>query len=263
MPGSTVTMTVSSLLPQNFKISNGEYLGVKNVAPDIKVVNGGLAGFQGRTLEETIDFCVTNLGRNGTSAACSGAYLPFDVINFHHYCTTTNAIPIDSKPMPFNQSHPRPNKPANLPADELFAYYYEDPNDIGLNGGTGASPEEGGLKTYIELTLERLMGHITNSDVLKEFVGKEVWLSEFGYDSANGSPVSVKDIPGDGSMLQQTQADWLVRSFLEISAAEAEFSDYTMKVNRAMAFDYRDTDDPSPLYQRSGLLNADYAPKKS
>ncbi|HHB79572.1 MAG TPA: hypothetical protein ENK85_10110, partial [Saprospiraceae bacterium] len=240
--------------------SMGDYIGVKNFA-DIKVVNGGLAGFQGKTLEETIDYCVNNLQRN-QSTDCHNHYLPFDVINFHQYCTTTNAIPANSESDPFNNTNPLPPSPTNLPAEYLFAYYYETPTDIGLNGGIGASPEEGGLKTYIKLTLERLMTHIaSNPGLLKEFAEKEVWLSEFGYDSELGSPVSVKQISGQS--LQRTQADWLIRSYLEISAAKAIHGNYSMKINRAMAFDYRDTKNASPLYQRSGLLNADYAPKKS
>jgi len=248
----------------DFEISGGEYLGVKNVAPNIRVANGGLAGFQGRTLEETIDFCVNDLGRDN-STDCSDSYLPFDVINFHHYCTTTNAIPENSPSDGMYGTQNLPKNSTTVPVANRFEYFYENPTDIGLNGGIGASPEEGGLKTYIELTLERVMAHVAAGtdglDVLKEFAEKEVWLSEFGYDSELGSPVSVKDIPGQS--LQQTQADWLVRSFLEISAAEATYEDFTMKVHRAMAFDYRDTHDPNPLYQRSGLLNADYEPKKS
>ncbi|MEM9885727.1 MAG: T9SS type A sorting domain-containing protein [Bacteroidota bacterium] len=109
----------------------------------------------------------------------------------------------------------------------------------------GISPEEYGLKERLEALVEYRDRYLPET---------EIWLSEFGYDSAPGSiqspdcrvhcdfcnSLACKD------KLLEIQAQWLIRSFLESAAAG---------IDRAMVFSMRDGSDPDSkgLYQTSGL----------
>jgi len=83
----------------------------------------------------------------------------------------------------------------------------------------------------------------------------ELWLSEFGYDTNNNSPISVPII---GNFTQyQVQGQWLVRSYLETIAAGFD---------KAMIFDLRDacTGPFCTLFTSTGLLETqfnDFKPK--
>ncbi|MEM6698531.1 MAG: T9SS type A sorting domain-containing protein, partial [Bacteroidota bacterium] len=109
----------------------------------------------------------------------------------------------------------------------------------------GLSPEEYGLR-------ERLLPLVEYRDRYLPEV--EIWLSEFGYDTA---PASIQSpncfVHCDGcesdacaDKMLELQAQWITRSFLEIAAAG---------IDRAMVFNMRDGADPRSkgLYQTSGL----------
>ena len=109
------------------------------------------------------------------------------------------------------------------------------------------SPEEDGLK-------EKLTSMVDYAK--RDMPGKEVWLTEFGYDTNPRSPQGVDKIGRFSS--EEVQALWLARSILEIS---------TTGVDRAAMYMLRDVAvDRGRLYQSSGLLrkvNGEWKPKAS
>lgn len=123
----------------------------------------------------------------------------FDVINFHHY---------------------------SFKASNGMTECYTGPN---INIGTWISPEEDNLK-----------GLLAEIVALRDaqFPGKELWLSEFGYDTnqsnnGNGNGPDFLSIGDENNPLsaEELQAQWTVRSFLEIAAAGFD---------RAMVHDLQD-----------------------
>lgn len=101
------------------------------------------------------------------------------------------------------------NRTTGFPADALNFHHYS--NDAGGQGGTptvGISPEDDNLK-------ERLIEIAEFRD--KYLPGLEIWLSEFGYSS---DPNSIQRAPAIGNNNgYEIQGRWLLRSFLEVSAA--------------------------------------------
>lgn len=148
------------------------------------------------------------------------------------------------------------NRPANAehgqyPFDVISFHHYSNVNQ-GLNtfGQYGISPEEDDLKAKCAaITAWRD----------QTFPNVELWMSEFGWDT---DKFSEQRAPSDGIGQydqQEVQAQWLVRSYLEIFAAGWD---------RAMAYDLVDgcTGDTCGLYQSPGLLmseSRDFQPKKS
>ncbi len=130
------------------------------------------------------------------------------------------------------------------PFDVLNFHHYSNLNDIGI------SPEEDYIK-------ERLTAVVNYRD--QYLPGKEVWLSEFGYDTDDVSDQRVPE-QGIGDYDQrEVQGQWIVRSFLELAAAG---------VDRAYLFEFRDacTGSSCGTFQSSGLLESEYnnfKPKKS
>ena len=106
-------------------------------------------------------------------------------------------------------------------------------------------PEDrnGGLLPFVRETLAYRDEHLP---------GKEVWLTEFGYDAATGTP------DPDGPMAQFVdatdlqQAQWIVRSFLTLA---------TTDLDRAYLYWFNDSDDPS-FHAASGVTR-NFEPKPS
>jgi hypothetical protein len=126
----------------------------------------------------------------------------------------------------------------SFPVDILNFHHYS--NDGGGQGGTqtkGISPEDDHLK-------DRMMAMVKFRN--KNLPGKEVWLSEFGYDS---NPGSIQGSPAIGAQNPwETQARWLIRSYLAIAASGAD---------RAHMFMSRDVDgSKTGMFSSSGLLTA-------
>ena len=227
--------------------SNANYLGVKNIDPNVKVVMGGLSDFRGRYLIEMLE-AGYNL-RAGNAALTKK--IPFDVLNLHHYCSNVadlGAAYID-----------------NPAIWDAYDYY-------GLNS-RGLSPEQSQLKARYVRFFEKLLGSISQDAIKNELAGSdmEFWLTEFGYDTNNGSPIKAQLASGSQSYFT-TQAQWLVRSFLELSAVEYPWSNRTLVLQKAAAFDLRDGANfgegfqYSPggsLFTHCGLVTRNFQPKRA
>ena len=104
----------------------------------------------------------------------------------------------------------------------------------------GISPEEDGLKEIIE--------KITSFRD-EYFPDREVWVTEFGWDT---NPVTPQSAPS-----KEMQGQWLVRAYLECFAGGAD---------RVTMYMLRDVDPKSPIqFSSSGLIGplGDFSPKPS
>ncbi|MGV3486720.1 MAG: hypothetical protein ACO1RT_20040 [Planctomycetaceae bacterium] len=82
--------------------------------------------------------------------------------------------------------------------------------------------------------------------------GKEIWVTEFGWDSSTKTPASDGDFAKWQGNSDVEQAQWLVRSFFLFA---------TRDVARAYIYFFNDSDEPK-LHAASGLTR-DYQPKPS
>lgn len=136
-------------------------------------------------------------------------------------------------------------KDGSFPADVLNFHHYS--NDAGGQGGKashGISPEADSLKFRLQELVRFRDAYLP---------GKPIWLSEFGYDT---NPESVQGVRGEQA--ERKQAEWLIRSFLEIAASG---------IDRAQVFMLRDVNAQNPVkYNSSGLTREkwnNHRPKKS
>ncbi len=125
----------------------------------------------------------------------------------------------------------------SFPADVLNVHHYSN-----ISGGQGAnlkqaiSPEDDSLKYKLAQIVQYRDRYLP---------GKEIWLSEFGYDTNPNSPQGVKPI-GDNDVFE-VQAQWLVRSYLEIAAAG---------LDRAHIYFFADLNSKNPnKFNSSGIVN--------
>ncbi len=140
------------------------------------------------------------------------------------------------------------HRAGDMPFDVINLHHYS--TDGGGQGGqatTGISPEADGLR-------ERFAAIVAWRD--HHLPGKEVWVSEFGYDT---NPKSVFRAPAIGTFSNdEVQAQWLVRSYLALAAAG---------VDRAQQFMLRDVNaDNTEKFSSSGLTSAKatgHQPKRS
>ena len=134
------------------------------------------------------------------------------------------------------------NRQTGFPADVLNFHHYSNKNDT-----IGISPEEDSLK-------QRLKEVVALRDTC--LPGKEIWLSEFGYDTNPESFQAAVAI--DTNDIYEVQGEWILRSYLEAIAAG---------IDKAFVFMLRDVNSANPnKYNSSGLTNeswAGYRPKKS
>jgi len=131
-------------------------------------------------------------------------------------------------------------KDGDFPADVLNFHHYSN-NFGGQAGGPtstakGVSPEDDDL-------YGRLKKLVTYRNLY--LPGKEIWLSEFGYDVHQKSPQRVT-LVGDFDA-EEVQGQWLVRSFLAIAAAG---------IDKAQLFTFTDHyhGDPAQRFSTCGLL---------
>lgn len=135
-----------------------------------------------------------------------------------------------------------------FPADVINFHHYSN-----ISGGQQAklkqaiSPEDDSLKYKLREIVEYRDQHLP---------GKEIWLSEFGYDTNPNSPQGVQAI-GEQSELE-VQAQWLVRSFLEMAAAG---------IDRAHVYFFADLNSKNPnKFNSCGVVTEKwfkYQPKTS
>lgn len=113
-------------------------------------------------------------------------------------------------------------------------------------GGPAISPEDAKFK-------EKLIPIVKYRN--EQLPKKEIWVSEFGWDTNPASPLSP---PSIGTMdIEEVQGIWLVRAFLAFASAG---------VDRAQMYMMRDVDPNSETwFASSGLIKqkGDFTPKKS
>ena len=232
------------------------YLGVTNASPSAKVSIAGLAGLRGGFVEGMIDWFATNR-QPGVFGFGHGVYgsipqppkLPFDAVSFHHYAASNS-----------------------LDRNEEYSNYKKgqwNPTEV---GAVGESPERHALRERMEHVIDELYSYISvNYPALYgEMTDKEVWLSEFGYDSDN---FQVGDLIGNGTLTatggiqipfipdvndpsrmldrELVQAQWLARSYLELMAVRATVPTLSdgreqKRVDRFMQYELLD---PKPMSQ--------------
>lgn len=129
------------------------------------------------------------------------------------------------------------NRAGDFPADVINLHHYS--NDAAAHEGrpaVGVSPEADKLR-------ERFAAIVQWRD--RFLPGKELWVSEFGYDT---NPKSTQHAPALGSAdAEEVQGQWIVRSFLALAAAG---------VDRAQVYMLRDVNaDSTTQYDTSGLTN--------
>lgn len=133
------------------------------------------------------------------------------------------------------------NRQTGFPADVLNFHHYSG------NGLHGISPEADSLKEKLKVLVDYRNRYLP---------GKEIWLSEFGYDTNPESPQASRPI--DTTDAFEVQGQWILRSYLEAAAAG---------IDRAFVFMLRDVNAPNPnIYNSSGLTGElwyGHQPKKS
>lgn len=140
------------------------------------------------------------------------------------------------------------NRTSGFPADVLNFHHYSN-----SSGGqdqamkNGISPEDDSLKDKLKEIVEYRDRYLP---------GKEIWLSEFGYDTNPNSPQGARAIGQND--VYEVQAQWLIRSYLEMAAAG---------VDRAHVYFFADLNSQNPnKFNSSGLVNEKwygYQPKTS
>ena len=252
-------------------------LGVKRVSSDNKVAVAGLAGLRGNYVKEMVDWFAVNR-QPGVFGYVNGdndedgtqEVLAFDALSFHHYPSSSSITAAEEY-------------------DENSRLQW----DVGDCDAVAQSPETHGLRQRVEYLIGRLYAEINQAhpNLYSEMAGKEIWLSEFGYDSDNLAPctpiggglearggIQIPDLadvnsPGDFLDKEVVQAQWLARSYLELMAARADIpalagSSYK-RLDRFMQYELADlrskpTGGPgTEQFQSTGLYTKSYEPKAS
>ncbi len=135
----------------------------------------------------------------------------------------------------------------SFPADVINFHHYSNDGGEQQLGKGGISPEAGTLR-------ERMAALVDYCH--RNLPGKEVWVTEFGYDTNLMSP---QRAPAIGSYSQEeVQGQWLVRSYLALAAAG---------VDRAVMYMLRDVNAADATqFSSSGLtssMNTGWKPKPS
>jgi hypothetical protein len=249
-----------------FKVRNtpscdNDHLGILNVDSKAKLVMPGLAEFRGKYVYDLVKWQINNRRTdgpmNGIYKFSNGPKTGFDVINYHHYSTVYGGK------NNFNKS----------PIIKLTDFGVRDGvNDlsyINYAGNGGASPEEDDLSGDINHALNKGMlgdfGVVPNTDapqtienIKQEIAKKEVWLTEFGYDSQkrdsdNDSPFRTPYATGIERRLKQAQ--WIMRSFLQVLN--------TNQIDRAYTYEVADGVNDG-TFESCGLFTKEYQePKES
>lgn len=140
------------------------------------------------------------------------------------------------------------HRTSGFPADVLnFHHYSNTSGGQSTNLRQGISPEDDNLK-------QKLVEIVDYRD--RYLPGKEIWVSEFGYDT---NPNSTQGVPAIGNNDgYEVQGQWLLRSYLEMAAAG---------IDRAHLYFFADLNAPNPnKFNSSGIVNENwfgYQPKKS
>jgi hypothetical protein len=121
------------------------------------------------------------------------------------------------------------NRAGNYPWDVLNVHIYCNDAPLQPSGQatTGVSPEAFGLRSQVAALV----------DYRNTFLhGKEVWVSEFGYDV---NSLSIQRAPAIGSTCaDEVQGEWIVRSFLALAGAGADRAFLFMDSDPGMTNDF-------------------------
>lgn len=127
------------------------------------------------------------------------------------------------------------NRDGSVPFDVINVHHYSRADK--KDGRVGISPEEDKLK-------ERLQELVSYRNAAMP--GKEVWITEFGYDTHPRSPQRAPAIASYSQ--EEVQGQWLVRAYLAIAAAG---------VDRAAMYMLRDVNPAADVqYCTSGLTSS-------
>jgi hypothetical protein len=137
------------------------------------------------------------------------------------------------------------NRGGDFPADVLNLHHYS--NSAGVQGfSISISPEDDRLKERFQDIIDYRNRYLP---------GKEIWVTEFGYDTNPASPMRAPAIGKTSS--EETQARWIIRSYLALAAAG---------IDRAAQYMLRDVDPSNPgQFASCGLVTqkGEWKPKLS
>jgi hypothetical protein len=126
-------------------------------------------------------------------------------------------------------------KTQKFPADVLNFHHYCNSNEGKGQPILGISPEQDGLKNKLKEVVAYRNAHLPNL---------EIWLTEFGYDTHEGSTQAAPAIGNTSSF--EVQGRWLLRSYLEIAASG---------IDRAFLYNFEDYGfETTTQYMTSGLV---------
>ncbi|MFD0673432.1 fibronectin type III domain-containing protein [Cohnella sp. GCM10027633] len=139
------------------------------------------------------------------------------------------------------------NRGGSFPWDVINIHHYSNNGTNQTTGNAGISPEADDLKGKLQKFVDYRDRYLP---------GKEVWITEFGYDTNQSSPQKVSAI---GTMsVQEVQANWIVRSYLAAAASG---------IDKAAMYMLRDVNAASSTqFDSSGLTGSQstgHAPKIS
>ncbi len=129
------------------------------------------------------------------------------------------------------------NRGGSVPFDVINIHHYSNNGSDQTSGSVGISPEADSLKEKLKKFTDYRNSYMP---------GKEVWITEFGYDTHQAS---VQRAPAIGATSEyEVQADWLVRSYLAAAAAG---------IDKTAMFMLRDVDPASTtMFDTSGLTSS-------
>jgi hypothetical protein len=215
-------------------------LGIKKMDKSMKVVFTGLVDFRHNYVLNTIKAMYNPAG----IARPNSLPVPFDVLNFHHY---------SSSDAPFNEL--------------TFKTGYDFAGAGGQTNGVYPEAETEKLKMRVTDLINSLDETSTNTTKSFDLNTKEIWVSEFGYDTykesnlIDGNTGLEPPLNLNGGDVFYSQGQWLTRSFLELAAGR---SDKGRGLDKAFA--YKLNDDPNQKdsqFGYCGLLDAQNRPKQS
>jgi len=127
------------------------------------------------------------------------------------------------------------NRAGSFPCDVLNFHHYSNGGGEQQKGQVGISPEADDLRGKAAILVDYCR---------RALPGKEVWVTEFGYDTNPHSPQRAPSIGGYSA--EEVQGQWLVRSYLALAAAG---------IDRAAMFMLRDVNAADATqFSSSGLV---------
>jgi hypothetical protein len=124
-------------------------------------------------------------------------------------------------------------------ADVIDVHHYSGNYGTELFSPTakGVAPETDSLRSKVKVFVDHVKLIMPN---------KEIWMTEYGYDTGTSSPQ--RSTAYGGYSAEEVQAMWNIRSFLEILAGG---------MDRSFVFNiYDESNDPNSIFQTSGVVRS-------